>query len=558
MSGRHTGTRTTAARPAEGSVENGWLRCPPHACDFHALTGQSEGAPGIGPCRIPSQTTKTKKQPNLKGEITMRTITLAIVTALWACGESNEPPAVIGTIADQELFLGVSVLIDLDSIFEDPDGDTRQYDAMSSATVAMTELTGSNLRVAGAEKGTATVTVSATDPEGASAQTSFDVTVPNRPPETVGSIADQEMHRDQSVTIDLDSVFHDLDGDALEYEATAVTGIAMTEVMESVLTVSVEELGMDQVAVSASDPEGDMAHTSFEVTVSNRDPEVTRTIGRQTLVVGTQQDVGNMNFHFRDPDGDDLTFSVLSSDTSILHAFMSDDDSLELVGVAVGTAMVTVTATDGMGEASQEFAAAVRAPLSWRDDFDRDEIGRDWEEQQDDGDASIVDEWLRTELDGAEYWRKASPFELENGWTILTSFTSKDGDIDACTMIRATLDHERFSSWQMDIDWDFEEWIIYMNDDLTGDWLELWGEDFEYEPGSVVELGWWLEGDSMHVSLDGETVASFDPVDDGDDWPDNDLLPMSFNGVGLGVIGCSDETGAAEFDWVEVREKREH
>lgn len=558
-SGRHTGARATAARPGDGAIENGWLRCPPHAWDFHVFTRVREMA-RLGP--VPAgdlpKPTKTTLQPNLKGEIMMRTVTLAMVVALWACGESNEPPTVIGTIADQELFLGASVLIDLDSIFDDPEDDAPMYAATSSAAVAMTELAGSDLRVTGREKGTATVTVSATDAEGASAETSFDVTVPNRPPETVGSIPDQEMHRNETVMIELNMVFDDPDGDALEYEATTATGVAMTEVTGTVLSVSVEALGMDQVAVSASDPEGEMAHTSFEVIVSNREPEVTRTIQTQNLIVGAMKDVGDMNDYFRDGDGDDLTFSVLSSDTSILHAFISVEEILGLRGASVGTVTVTVTATDGMGEASQEFAASARAPLSWRDDFDRDEIGRDWEEQQDDGDASIVDDWLRTELDGGEYWIKASPFELENGWTILTSFTSGDGDTDACSMIRATLEHGRFSSWQMDVDWDYNEWTIYMNDDPTAGWLRLWREDFEYEPGSVVEMGWWLEGDSMHVSLDGDTVASFDPVEDGAQWPDNTLLPTSFNGVGLGVIACSDETGAAEFDWVEVREKREH
>ncbi len=88
----------------------------------------------------------------------MRIVTLAMVTALWACGESNEAPRVVGTIAD--LFVGVSALIDLDSIFEDPDGDRLLYDATFSVA-EMTELTGAALRVTGTDKGTATVTVSA-------------------------------------------------------------------------------------------------------------------------------------------------------------------------------------------------------------------------------------------------------------------------------------------------------------------------------------------------------------------------------------------------------------
>ena len=481
----------------------------------------------------------------------MRTVTLAMVTALWACGESNEAPRVIGAIADQDLFVGVSVLIGLDSIFEDPEGDRLLYAATSSAA-EMTELTGAALRVTGTDKGTATVTVSATDPEGASAETSFNVTVANRPPEAVGSIADQEMHRNESVSIDLDSIFDDPDGDALEYEATATTGLAMTEVAGSVLTVSVVELGTDQVAVSASDPEGEMAHVSFEVTVSNRDPEAARTIGSQDMIVGRPKNVGDMKYYFRDPDGDELAFAVLSSDTSILHAFMADDDTLKLVGAALGQVTVMVTATDGIGEASQAFAASVNP---WRDDFDRNEIGGNWQLQQEDGNASIVDGWLRTELDGVQYWLKSSPVKLVNGWTIATSFKTDEEDSGACTTVKATFDHDRFNLWDLLIDWNSDKYQIYMDDDEFGSFY-IWGDEFKGDPGAVVEMNWWLEGDSMHMSFDGDTVASFDPTEESRLWPDDELLPMSLDGVGLGVFECWDATGVAEFDWVEIRVKK--
>ncbi|MCY3943167.1 MAG: M66 family metalloprotease [Gemmatimonadetes bacterium] len=67
--------------------------------------------------------------------------------------------------------------------------------------------------------------------------------------------------------------------------------------------------------------------------------------------------------HFSDPDGDDLGYSANSSDTDVATVAVSGD-AAAVTGVAVGSAEVTVTASDGGLSATQTFSASVRRPTN--------------------------------------------------------------------------------------------------------------------------------------------------------------------------------------------------
>ncbi|MCY3703890.1 MAG: Ig-like domain-containing protein [Gammaproteobacteria bacterium] len=93
----------------------------------------------------------------------------------------NQAPEAQGTINDISRSAGWSGTLELegdDVLFVDPDGDDLTYSAESSdPSVAALELTGSLLRVSTLVEGTATGTVTATDPGGLSASVSFGITV---------------------------------------------------------------------------------------------------------------------------------------------------------------------------------------------------------------------------------------------------------------------------------------------------------------------------------------------------------------------------------------------
>ena len=90
----------------------------------------------------------------------------------------NAAPTASGTIPAQVIEAGKEVSFNLAEYFSDPDGDALEFAASSSDTdVAATQLSGSLLTIAGVAPGDATVTATATDPGGLSAEHTVTVTV---------------------------------------------------------------------------------------------------------------------------------------------------------------------------------------------------------------------------------------------------------------------------------------------------------------------------------------------------------------------------------------------
>ena len=183
----------------------------------------------------------------------------------------NRAPEPVGTIPDREVKAGSTAAVDVGGHFTEPDGDALRYSATSSrpATASVT-VSGSVATVTGMAKGSATVTVTARDPEGLSARQTFRVTVPNRAPEPVGTIPDREVKAGSTAAVDVGGHFTEPDGDALRYSATSSRpATASVTVSGSVATVTGMAKGNATVTVTARDPEGLSARQTFRVTVQN-------------------------------------------------------------------------------------------------------------------------------------------------------------------------------------------------------------------------------------------------------------------------------------------------
>ena len=98
---------------------------------------------------------------------------------LDVCGTANQAPRAVGSIPGQSLDEdGNARTIDVGRYFRDPDGDRLRYAASSSRTsVVRVHVSGSNVTLDPGNAGTATVTVTATDPGGLSATQRIAVTV---------------------------------------------------------------------------------------------------------------------------------------------------------------------------------------------------------------------------------------------------------------------------------------------------------------------------------------------------------------------------------------------
>ena len=265
----------------------------------------------------------------------------------------NRPPVVSGRIEDQAVHVDDTVAVDLAEFFADPDGDALEYAAASSEATVSVAVSGSTVTIAGMSVGSATVTVTAEDPGGLRAEQVFGVTVPNRAPVAVGTIAGREVEVDSGATLDVAQYFADPDGQALGYSATSSEPTRATvAVSGSAITVTGVAAGRTTVTVRAEDPGGLWARQSFEVLVPNRAPVAAGTIEDREVYVGdtVALDVAG---YFTDPDGDTLTYAAVSAD-SIRASVSMSGSTVTVRGLAVGDATVTVTARDPEGLAAEQ------------------------------------------------------------------------------------------------------------------------------------------------------------------------------------------------------------
>ncbi len=182
----------------------------------------------------------------------------------------NRAPMLTDSIPAQVVVEGRSITIDLAPHFDDPDGDTLMYGAVSSdGELLAVEVSENELVLAGLRAGTVTVTVTATDPDGLSASQDLDAVIEmNHAPEVVEEIGDIGLEQDEYVVFDLSSHFSDANGDSLTYTAVSSdTLVVSTSFDGDTLKVSSLAPGGASVKVTATDPSGLSADQTAEVEV---------------------------------------------------------------------------------------------------------------------------------------------------------------------------------------------------------------------------------------------------------------------------------------------------
>ena len=293
-------------------------------------------------------------------------------------------PDVASAIADVSgLEAGSTQEVSLSGAFSDADGDTLSVTASSDdeaiATVSVAA-DDSALTVAGVAEGASTVTVIAQDTDGNLVMDDFAVSVvaqqqqqqvtPNQSPAVAAAISDATIVSESgSQTVSLSGVFSDADNDSL-----TVTAVSSDETKATVsvaadysgLTVTAKSRGTATITVTANDGKGGTVEDSFTVTVKAA-PVVASAIADMNLKAGASQAEGGaqdvtLSAVFSDADGDALTFTADTSDSTIAEAFLFQG-VLTVVGLADGSATITVTAEDSDGNAvSDTFNVSVVGP----------------------------------------------------------------------------------------------------------------------------------------------------------------------------------------------------
>ena len=303
------------------------------------------------------------------GTGTVRATFRELVGTASVAVNANRAPEVADSISGVTLVVGETLAsVDVAGAFSDPDGDSLAFEAVSSdPAVAAASVDGSVVTVSPVSEGTATVMVTAADPDGLSAQQSFAVVVEsgNRAPEPVGSLDRVVLAMDGApVDVDVAGAFSDPDGDSLAFEAVSSDAtVAAASVDGSVVTVSPVGEGTATVVVTAADPDGLSAQQSFAVVVEggNQAPRPVGEIPALTLPAGGDSAWVEVGGAFSDPDGDALTFGAVAGDTTVVAVDVSGD-SVIVRALTKGETTVTVTATDPGGLAAQQsFAVVVEA-----------------------------------------------------------------------------------------------------------------------------------------------------------------------------------------------------
>ena len=277
----------------------------------------------------------------------------------------NRAPEAVDAVPAQTVFAGETVSVDASAYFRDPDGDPLTYSATpSSEDVVAATVTAATITIRALGSGVTTVSVTAEDPDGGTAEQVIQVTVPNRGPLAVGSIPVRTIPVGEAETVEVASYFSDPDGDALSYEAmSSNAGIATVSVEDGSVTVSALAKGVVTVTVAARDPQDLIAQQRFQVTVPNRAPEAVAAIPAQTVFAGETASV-DASAYFSEPDGDPLTYSAASSAAAVVAASVSGS-TLTISAIAVGTATVTITARDPDGlEATSSFGVTIETPAA--------------------------------------------------------------------------------------------------------------------------------------------------------------------------------------------------
>ena len=272
----------------------------------------------------------------------------------------NRGPEAADEIPAQTVFAGQTATVDASAYFRDPDGDALRYTATSSRTeVAAVAVSGAETAIRALAPGVAMVTVRASDVDGASAERAFQVTVPNRAPEAVGTIPPLTLPVGEAVTVDVSAHFTDADGGSLSFTAASSNaGVADISAAGDSVTVTAIAKGLATVTVTARDPQGEAAQQRFQVTVPNRAPEPAGTIPSRTLQAGETAAV-DVSAYFSDADGDALSYSATSSNGGVAGVSVSGG-VVTVRAVAPGDATVTITASDPGGlSASSAFGVSV-------------------------------------------------------------------------------------------------------------------------------------------------------------------------------------------------------
>ena len=187
-------------------------------------------------------------------------------------GSPNQAPTVSAAITDATIVNETEWLeVSLSGVFSDADNDTLTISAGSdNEAVAFAGVSDdqSVLVLFAQARGTATITVTASDGRGSTVSDAFTVTV-KAAPVVVAAIADMSLEAGNTQDVTLSAVFSDADGDSLTITAASSDeNVVAAYEFNGTLTIVAVADGSATITLTAEDSDGNTVSDTFEVSVA--------------------------------------------------------------------------------------------------------------------------------------------------------------------------------------------------------------------------------------------------------------------------------------------------
>jgi len=236
-----------------------------------------------------------------KGGVTSASFTLNVV---------NSAPTA-PSIPAQNTTAGVSWAYTVPA-FTDPNGDALTYSV--SGQPAWMSFNASTRQLSGMPStvGTWTITVTATDAQGASVSANFTVTTPNRAPTLATALPSFTVGRGQSWSYQVPvGTFSDANGDALSYSASNLPPGISFDSASRTFSGAPTTLGSYTVTVSVADGRGGTASTTFSFVCGNSAPVYATALPNRSAQQNQSVSWALPANTFTDANGDALTYTAL-------------------------------------------------------------------------------------------------------------------------------------------------------------------------------------------------------------------------------------------------------
>lgn len=277
--------------------------------------------------------------------------------------------------------------IPLAGLFLDPDGDAVQVLVESldeSIVLVAPDRSGTTAILLARGLGKTDLVFTATDSAQNQSTAIYTINVvdaltsPNQAPVLDQSVLSNALPENRQMVVGdfhdlvLTGVFSDPENGVLNVSVstsnTDVLQVATNETANTVTLLAIGE-GSVELTIAATDEGGLSTQTVVSISVisdtptrENRAPILDSDAFAQALPANNSVQVqrfANVDLSglFTDPDGDSFTLAATSSDTQILRVTLStDSESARLIGRSLGSAILTITATDSEGNATEATA----------------------------------------------------------------------------------------------------------------------------------------------------------------------------------------------------------